>query len=50
MNAEELAGGPHNRGAPFNRVLCVQSHDILYRVSRDILYTLRAGSTSPERL
>jgi hypothetical protein len=28
----------------------VQSHDILYKVSRDILYTLRAGSTGPERL
>ena len=40
------AGGPRKlEGAPFNRVLCVQSHDILYKTSRDILYTLRAGST-----
>jgi hypothetical protein len=26
-------------GAPSLRVLCVQSHDILYTLSRDILYT-----------
>ena len=26
-------------GAPFNRALCVQSHDMLYKTSRDILYT-----------
>jgi hypothetical protein len=35
---------------PFNRALCVQSHDMLYKTSRDILYTLRAGSAGSERL
>jgi len=28
----------------------VQSHDMLYKTSRDILYTPRAGSTGTERL
>jgi hypothetical protein len=30
-----------SRGAPFIRVVCVRSHDVLYKTSRDILYTLR---------
>jgi len=37
-------------GAPFNRALCVQSHDILYKVSRDILYTPALVPPGPERL
>jgi hypothetical protein len=43
-------GGVSSIVTPFNRRVRVQSHDILYKVFRDILYTLRAGSTGPERL
>jgi hypothetical protein len=32
-------GNPAYAGGPSFRVLCVQSHDILYTLSRDILYT-----------
>jgi hypothetical protein len=40
---------PTRRGGPALRVRRVQSHDMLYKMSRDILYTLRAGSSSTER-
>ena len=33
-----------------SRAFRVQSHDILYKMSRDILYTLRAGATGTEKL
>ena len=37
-------------GVPRSLRFFVQSHDMLYKTSRDILDTLRAGSSSPERL
>jgi hypothetical protein len=39
-----------SRGTPFIRVVCVRSHDMFYKTSRDILYTVRAGSAGSERL
>jgi len=38
------------RDAPIQSRSSVQSHDMLYKTSRDILYTPRAGSTGTERL